>query len=57
MQSISLLHEGGSKGFHSLVELSGVLAHSILHLDLAVEGSDQIQLFGLHNAPSSEFLH
>lgn len=53
MQSISLLHEVGSKGLHSLVELSGVLGHSVLHLDLVVEGGDQVQLLGLHDAPSS----
>lgn len=42
---------------HSLVELSGVLRDAVAHLGLGVEGADDVELVGLHDAATASFLH
>lgn len=56
MRSITLLGEVGGESLDSLVELSWVLGHSVLHLDLDVEAADDVELVGLDDAGSSVFL-
>ena len=56
MRSIALLDEADSESLDSLVELSGVLGHAVLHLDLRVEGADDEELAGLDDAGAALFL-
>lgn len=56
-RSISLFVEVGSQIFDSFIQFSGVLGHSIVHLVLDVEGSDDVVVLGLGNTGSSVFLN
>lgn len=52
-QSEALFNQIGSEGFHSFVQFSRVLGHSVLHLDVRVESSNQDELFRYAYAGSS----
>lgn len=54
--SIALGDEVLGESFHSLVELSGVLGHAVLHLGLGVESADEDELLGLDDAGAALFL-
>jgi hypothetical protein len=54
--SIILTDKGLGEALHSLVELSGVLRHTVLHLGLRVEGANQVELLGLDDAGTALFL-
>lgn len=55
--SITLRLKLIGQSFHSLVELSGVLRNTILHLGLCVEGANNVELLGFDDTGTTLFLH
>lgn len=56
MQSISLTLELLGQSLHSLVELSRVLRHTVLHFVLNVKGSNQIIVFSRSHTSTTMLL-